>query len=463
MNKLSNSITNDLFAIWKAGVDGVDPQRLIRENLAFNFETQSLEIQELCLPINGIGKIVVLGAGKASGKMGVAVEDILLPHFGRSRLCGWINVPDDCVEPTEAIHLHGARPTGINEPTAESVRGTDEILNLLRNMQPNDLCIFLISGGGSALLSAPVPRISLNEKTELIRFLSTAGANIEQINTVRKQLSRVKGGGILKLCPTQNLVSLILSDVLGDPLDVIASGPTVENSTTVVDALAVLDIFLKTDHQRNGFQNVLDYLTKKRGNAEKITSFGHNIIIGNNAVAVDAAGVEAEKRGYSHAMISAQKSEGSAESVGKHLAGMLGSMICDGPNCLITGGEPTVSLPEISIRGKGGRNQQLILAALIHFLRNAPGGFDLNRPLPFAMLSGGTDGEDGPTDAAGAYFDESILRNIIHSGLDPLDFLSRCDAYDFFKKTGGLLITGPTGTNVCDIRVVVVRNEPLTI
>jgi glycerate-2-kinase len=181
-----------------------------------------------------------------------------------------------------------------------------------------------------------------------------------------------------------------------------------------------------------------------------------NLVIGNNAVAVDAAGVEAERRGYTHAMMAATSLEGDAEGIGIHHARMAREMLENsGPDCLITGGEPTVKLAPPEIRGKGGRNQQLVLAALGEYLamRDAPVG----TPHPTIMLlSAGTDGEDGPTDAAGAYFDAEIIQRTNDQNLDPGDFLRRSDAYDFFERVGGLLKTGPTHTNVCDIRVVLV-------
>jgi glycerate-2-kinase len=181
-----------------------------------------------------------------------------------------------------------------------------------------------------------------------------------------------------------------------------------------------------------------------------------NLVIGNNAVAVDAAGVEAERRGYSHAMDAATRLEGAAEDVGIHLAQMARRMrIEPGPDCLITGGEPTVKLAPPDVRGKGGRNQQLVLAGLIELLNALPA----TSPGPaagIALLSGGTDGEDGPTDAAGAFLDADLLTRMCEENLDPADFLRRNDAYRFFQHLGGLIQTGPTNTNVCDVRVVVV-------
>ena len=400
----------------------------------------------------------MVGAGKASARMSLALEQILLPVFGRKRMTGWVNVPEDCVLPGDTIHLHGARPPGLNEPTAAGVNGTREMLRLLHDLTPGDLCFCLLSGGGSALLPAPVPEIRLAEKCELTRFLSTSGATINELNTVRKQLSEIKGGGIRRLCGGKTLYTLILSDVLGDPLDIIASGPTVENTTGPKDALEVLDRWNIGTENFPQFAGIYAYLCKKSTQTSRRElvddSFHRNIVIGNNAVAVDAAGIEAERLGYSHAMVSARQSEGSAEEVGLHLLEVAQSMCGGRPNCFISGGEPTVRLPDTTRRGKGGRNQQLILAVLVELLKQKDSG-----PLGFAMLSGGTDGEDGPTDAAGAFLDDTVFQNALrHPEWDAADFLDRCDAYHYFEQIGGLLKTGPTGTNVCDLRVVIVND-----
>ena len=443
----------DIFAIWQAGVDGVAPDRLVWENVDYDSTTATLLMQDDEIPVRNIGRIVVIGAGKASGKMSFALEQRLLPIFGRKRLTGWVNVPDDCTLQTESIFLHRARPAGINEPTQRGADGTAKMLELLKELRPNDLCFCLLSGGGSALLPAPVSEITLQKKCELTRFLSTSGATINELNTVRKQLSTIKGGGIRRLCSGKMLYTLILSDVLGDPLDIIASGPTVENTSGPQDALNVLEKFGYSE-----FADIYDYLlrkSKREIRQEAVDDSRHkNLVIGNNAVAVDAAGVESVRRGYSYAMISARESEGLAEEVGRNLLEMAKAMVGKSPDCLISGGEPTVRLPESGIRGKGGRNQQLMLAVLVELLKNR----DKMEPLLFEMLSGGTDGEDGPTNAAGAFLNETVLRNAMeHPELDPLDFLHRCDAYHYFEQIGGLLKTGPTGTNVCDLRVVVVK------
>jgi len=433
--------------IWQAGVDAVRSERLVQE--ALRVEGSTLLVGEEPIELDAVHRIVVVGAGKAGAGMAAAVEHILGPELiERKQLAGWVNVPGDCVRELRRIKLHAARPPGVNEPTPEGAAGSREILRLVESLGPEDLCLCLISGGGSALMPAPVEGITLEDKLMVTRYLSAAGANIEQLNTVRKQLSRIKGGGLMRACRAGRLVSLIISDVLGDPLDVIASGPTVEDSSTPRAALEVLDAFAARNVEIR--PEVFEYLEAKQDvEPSAPTCRVTNLIIGNNATAVDAAAVEAERLGYSHAMLSARKSEGPAEDVGRHLAEMALKMRDEpGPNCLISGGEPVVTLVDPSRRGSGGRNQQLVLAALE---RLADDGADR-----IVLLSGGTDGEDGPTDAAGAILDALVLADSRKQNLDPADYLARNDAYRFFQPLGALIKTGPTHTNVCDVRVVVV-------
>lgn len=304
-------------------------------------------------------------------------------------------------------------------------------------------------------MPAPVPGVSLADKQAITRFLSGAGANIRQLNTVRKQLSLIKGGGLARLCRAGRLVTLIISDVLGDPLEIIASGPTVVDPSTPADALAVLDEFGAREagiaHSVYAYLEQSGHLSRAAVNPHAGQSLQPlNLVIGNNAVAVDAAGVEAERRGYSHAMLAATSLEGVADEVGRqHAEQAILMRRGDGPDCLITGGEPTVRLVAAERRGTGGRNQQLVLAAHEHMQARGAGD-------GIVILSGGTDGEDGPTDAAGAWIDAPAAARARALGLSPQDFLKRNDAYHFFEPLGALLKTGPTHTNVCDVRVVVV-------
>ena len=370
-----------------------------------------------------------------------------------------MNVPADCVRSLRKIHLHAARPAGVNEPTAAGVLGSEKILQLVASLEENDLCICLISGGGSALLPAPAKGITLAQKQAITQHLSGAGANIQQLNTVRKQLSRIKGGGLARACRAGKTITLIISDVLGDPLDVIASGPTVSNTSTAEDAIETLRQFPMADQQLADriFSYLAEHVSDNQQRTKAVPESVTNVIIGNNAVAVDAAGMEAERRGYAPAMVSAKRLEGEAEAIGRHVAHMACHMRdSSGPDCLISGGEPTVTLIEPALRGKGGRNQQLLLAALLELVQPARQRPRESPCQGIVVLSGGTDGEDGPTDAAGAIIDHQLAEEASRRGLNGGDYLRRNDAYTFFDQLNGLIKTGPTHTNVCDVRVVLV-------
>jgi hydroxypyruvate reductase len=446
----ARGLRHDALQIWQAGVEAVRSQRLVGQHL--RIEGQFLRVGSDAIQLSAIRRIVVVGAGKAGAGMAEAVEQTLGPELmAEKQLVGWVNVPADCVRPLQRIHLHAARPAGVNEPMPEGVAGAENILQLVESLGPADLCLCLISGGGSALMPAPVADITLADKLAVTRHLSAAGANIEQLNAVRKQLSRIKGGGLLRACRAGKMATLIISDVLGDPLDIIASGPTVPDSSTPQAALDVLEQF---GARAAGISsNVFEYL-ESRGllaagdskDAESRDSRVTNLVIGNNATAVAAAKEEAERLGYSVAAESANRSEGPAEEVGRRLARQAKAMRAGPrPTCFISGGEPVVKLVDSSRRGLGGRNQQLVLAALQELADDVGG---------IVLLSGGTDGEDGPTDAAGAFLDAPMLMAARQAGLDVADYLARNDAYHFFAPLDALIRTGPTHTNVCDLRVV---------
>lgn len=453
MNTNVSKLRHEATEIWTAGLDSVRAGPLVNREVVVSGD--ELQIREMSWNRRDFDRVIVVGGGKAGSSMAAGLVQSLgnwLP------ITGWINVPADTLtEGNEVggIHLHAARPAGVNEPTAEGVQGVQNILQLVQSASERDLCIALISGGGSALMPAPIDGIDLNDKLLVTRFLSGAGANIGELNTVRKHLSQIKGGGLLQACRARELITLILSDVLGDPLDLIASGPTVSDTSTSKDALSVLKQF---DPERRLPDRIYQALIDATDQSPTATTQSTPLVIGNNALAVDEAGIKAESLGYNHAMQSARQCEGAAEVVGERLADMSVQMLRADPNghrmdCLITGGEPTVKLAAEEIRGKGGRNQQLVLAAYKKLLSLGLSDDEWSR---ICLLSGGTDGEDGPTDAAGAILDKQVHERTLQLGLDVDDFLSRNDAYAFFAETGGLLMTGPTGTNVCDVRVSIV-------
>jgi hydroxypyruvate reductase/glycerate 2-kinase len=416
-----------------------------------------MEIGTLRLPLDEIGSIAVVGAGKAGAAMSRAVEDVLGERWMREkRLHGCVNVLDRTVVPLRHIQLHGARSAPDNKPTVAGVEGARRIRSIVEALGPSNLALCLISGGGSALLPAPAAGITLADKQEVTGLLHAAGATIGQMNAVRKHLSELKGGGLARLFRGRWLVSLIISDVVGDPLDVIASGPTAPDRSTFADALAVL-----STPQLLGRvpQSVLDHLRAgaKGEHPETLKRLPKNVanfVIGNNGTALHASARTARSLGYRVLNLSSFI-EGDSQQVGTVLAGIARGVRehrepVAPPVCILSGGETTVTLePE---HGLGGRNQELVLAALHHL--GSTGMTDV------LVLSGGTDGEDGPTDAAGAFGDEALLRQAVRRDLRPAEFLARHDSYHFFKPLGGLIKTGLTNTNVMDLRVVLVGPPP---
>jgi hydroxypyruvate reductase/glycerate 2-kinase len=430
-------------AIWDAAVAAADPFELVRAALTGS---------ELNQAIARAGRIVVVGGGKAGAAMAAGAEAALANRLDRT--AGVINVPEGALRPLRTIRLNVGRPAGVNQPTAAGVAGVRNMLDLIKTTGPGDIGLCLLSGGGSALLPAPVEGVSLKDKQDVTTLLSAGGAAIDEMNCVRKHLSAVKGGRLAQAfaergCP---LFSLIISDVIGDPLDVIASGPTAADPTTFADALAVLErraLMTKTP------QAVLDHLRAGAAGAfaetpKALPDTAHNLILANNAMALTAAARRAEELGYPVLNLGAFI-EGETQQVAVVMAGIVRSIHADGqpmrpPVCLLSGGETTVTLT--ANHGRGGRNQEFALATMLKL------GKDGMRNV--ILLSGGTDGEDGPTDAAGAVADADTLVRSSAQQIDPAAFLGRHDAYTLFEKVGGLLKTGLTQTNVMDVRVLLI-------
>ena len=386
----------------------------------------------------------MLGGGKAGAAMSAAVEDCLPEQL--DRIEGMVNVPAESARPLRRIRLHAARPAGSNHPTPEGVAGTEEILRLAREAGPDDVALCLLSGGGSALLPAPAPGVTLADKQDVTRLLHACGATIYEMNAVRKHLSAFKGGRLAQAFAGRAMYSLIISDVIGDPLDVIASGPTAADPTTFGDALAVLERYAlrgKTpakviEHLERGARGEIPETPKS------LPANVHNFIIGNNAMALAAAEVRARELGYTIMNLGSELA-GETRDLARSQAQLVRDLAGKGPMCIISGGETTVTLNERP--GKGGRNQEFVLAAILELGEPALEGV--------VVLSGGTDGEDGPTDAAGAIGHAGSLARARQLALDPVRFLERHDSYSFFAAAGDLLVTGLTQTNVMDVRVIV--------
>lgn len=441
------SLRDDALAIWQAGVDAVDSAQLVC-NVIEQTET-GLIIAGHEWNFTNAGRICVIGAGKAGAGMATGFESLLKEEW-KSQVFGWINVPEDCVRELETIHLHGARPAGVNEPTAAGVEGVQEILECVSTLGEKDLCLVLISGGGSALLPAPIEGISLEDKQLLTRNLMHNGATIQELNTVRRAVSKIKGGELLRACHAGRLISLIISDVIGDPLETIASGPTVDIPTDPQSALETL----KAIADRSDFEippvihNALEGLVAADDEELTVTIPYSNHVIGNNQTAVEAAAKKAVELGY-QIKLKEHDQPGEANSTGKDFAEYIlqTRSVATSPakSCFISGGEPTVELATTDEEQKGGRNQELVLAAA-KVLETSPHS-------GIVIVSGGTDGEDGPTDAAGAMVDLELLNRAVELKLNIDDYLPVNNSYPYFEQIGGLIKTGPTHTNVMDLRV----------
>lgn len=449
-------LRDDALAIWQAGVEAVKPKRLIQDKV--RVVGTALLIEDYKIELKHARRLIVVGAGKASASLATELQDHALVTLNAAlpklQIDGWINAPEGAVSEGSAgnIRLFEARPAGINEPTTRAVAGTKEILQLVESAQPTDVVLCLLSGGGSALLTAPATGIQLEDKQAVARLVAAAGGDIYQLNTVRRALSQVKAGGLARACRAKQLVCLVLSDVLGDSLETIASGPTVLNSRP--DPAAAMEVLRKLDIDSDpALAQVVAALAKNSASPQPtVKCHVQHIVLGNNADAVDAAGAKSVELGYRYVMEAARKPEGDVLDVSQHaVAACLQLLSQDQVTCWISGGEPTVRLPEPQLVGKGGRNQQLALATMLGL---ADQGWPTGTRC-LALASGGTDGEDGPTDAAGAWFDQQLFKEIRNAGLDMRSHLNRADAYPLFEAVGGLIKTGATGTNVCDLRVCV--------
>ena len=448
----SSVAVNDAMAIWSAGVAAVNSAELVRTAVCRS--ENRLEICGEVYEIDSIRRIVVVGAGKAGAGMALGLESALGSDLVHTKVEGWINVPADCVRPLQKIRLHDARPAGVNEPTQQGVEGSERMLEMVAGLQSDDLCIVLLSGGGSALMPLPVPGISLADKLTVTRLLSRGGASIHELNAVRKRISRIKGGGLIRAAKAGRIVTLVISDVVGDPLDVIASGPTMCDDGTAEEALTILERFTGREGESSVPASVWNELRRQAqsyGSVNQPVISCRNCIIGNNETALQAAIDRANRLGYEVRSLGSDR-QGVAREIGGELAKLsqnTGST--SQPVCWIGGGEPVVQLAPTSRPRKGGRNQEVALAALCHLWNQNLTGI--------AILSGGTDGEDGPTDAAGAICSEQVRDAARAAGLEPFDALAINDSYTFFAAAGGLLKTGPTNTNVMDLQVVVVRPQ----
>lgn len=417
--------------IFRAALDAVEPQRAVLRHLKFDGRT--LVAGRIRYRLDNIERVFVIGAGKASAAMASGIERLLGHRITR----GFVNVPDGVTARVRRIELHSARHP---LPDERGAAGASEIAAIARKATERDLIICAISGGASALLPAPVDGFELERKRAITQALLNGGATIHELNTVRKHLSAIKGGQLAALAYPARVLAVILSDVIGDDLDVIGSGPAVGDRTTVADARAVLQKYRVED------PGILQE-TPKPGDPR--LSRVQNLIVGSNRLAIDAAAQKARVLGYKPLVLSTFV-EGETRDIASMHAAIAKEILenkrpARPPVCILSGGETTCT---VRGSGLGGRNQEFVLAAAI--------ALDGTRAVIF---SAGTDGLDGPTDAAGALADQRTLTRATELGLDPQAFLANNDSYHFFDPLNDLVKTGPTGTNVMDVRMILIAKS----
>lgn len=434
-------IKSNVYEIFNAAISSVNPYKTVKIYCGQLFSFYKSK---------RLRRLYVVGFGKASFDMARAVNDnlgefitdgIIITKYGHAKGVEYL----DKIKVFEAGH-----PI----PDEKGINATKQIIELLKKTDESTLVLCLISGGGSALFVSPLEPITLLEKQKTTKILLEAGADINEVNTIRKHISSVKGGRLAKIAYPAYVKSLILSDVLGDRLDVIASGPTAFDTSTYIDAIKIVEKYGISDKLPKSVISVLNKGiageiddTPKEGD---ITFKNvENIVIGNNKIALSAAMQKAQELGF-HGEILSTEIEGEAKDVGRWLAGIAKRykekkeiMTIKKPMCILSGGETTV---KVKGTGKGGRNTELALSFAME-IKDTDGVF---------LLSAGTDGTDGPTDAAGAFVSDKTIEEAKRLQLDPNEYLQNNDSYNFFKKLDCLFIIGPTGTNVMDIQILII-------
>ena len=430
-------------AVLNAALASIDPVVAVSRYLSL--EGDCLYVSGRAYDLSRFRHIYVVGAGKASGAMTQALEEIL----GARLTSGLVNVKYGYLAPTKRVRLQEA---GHPLPDQEGLSATGKIVDLLRERDEDDLVICLISGGGSALLTSPQAGISLEEVKRLTEALLRCGATINEINAVRKHISQVKGGRLARLAYPASLITLILSDVVGDPLDMIASGPTIPDSTTYDEAWQVLERYELIEETPPTIVRYLELgkagqIEETPKNGDPVFERTHNLIIGNNRQAALAAMEKAQQLGF-NALLLTTSLEGEAREVAKVLAALAKEVVQYGepvarPACLLLGGETTVI---VKGGGLGGRNQEMALASAL-----AIEGME-----GVLILCAATDGSDGPTDATGAIAEGDTVARARELGLDARAYLANNDSYHLFQALDDLIVTGPTNTNVNDLAMVLV-------
>jgi len=456
----NTQVYNHLKHIFFSAVERVDPYKMIKNSITLKENMLNIEIEnkEMSLELERFNRIFVIGAGKATAKMAKAIEEI----FSGKITEGIIAVKYGHTEPMQSIKTIEA---GHPVPDENSIKAAIEIEKISRLTDDKTLFLNLISGGGSALLTSPIRcsigsetiQLTLDDIQRTTKVLLSCGAPIDEMNCIRKHLSNIKGGKLARLLYPATQVNIILSDVVGDKLDTIASGLTTFDDTTYKHALKIVNKYKIQEKiplkvlkvLKSGADGLIEETPKRN---DPVFSRVHNILIGTNYTALIAASKKAQSLGYNTAVLSSQIT-GEARETARIFFGIAKdikehNLLLTKPGCVIGGGETTVTLRGA---GKGGRNQELALSFLSEMQKNNEQTEDIY------FLSASTDGNDGPTDAAGAFASLNILKESKRKSLNIEEYLNNNDSYNFFKKAGYLLKTGPTNTNVCDIQVAIVK------
>ncbi len=446
--KIERKLRRQAVAIFRAALAAADPRRAVFAHVSLR--NGVLYAGDARYRLRDFRKIHVVGAGKAGAAMAQAIEKLGLPE--RRRGNSLINVKYGY---TAKLHWISLNECAHPVPDQRGVQGADRIASIVAGAGPDDLVICLISGGASALLPLPAPPVTLEEKQAATKLLLASGATIHEMNAVRKHISLIKGGQLAQLASPAAVVSLILSDVIGDDLDVIGSGITAPDASTFARARAVLEKYGILDRVAPNIRERIERgvrgeLPETPKPGDPVFGRVQNLIVGSNRLAVDAAAVKARELGF-RPLILSTVIEGETREIARMHAAIAREVARYGrpvkpPACLISGGETTVTLRG---NGLGGRNQEFVLAAAV----------DIAGLSQVVVLSGGTDGTDGPTDAAGAVADGATIERALSMGLDAQRYLAQNDSFHFFEKLDDLLVTGPTNTNVMDVRVLLVGNR----
>ena len=472
---------SDALDIFQSAVRAALPKTAIEKSMKYVAETDALHVQNKVFDMKDYDSIRIIGFGKAAAEMVSTVRNIVLPLKTKD-IYGHLVTKHDHVKDSDNLGSENDLPlitvTEASHPVPcnNGVKGTKTIVEILKNCTSDRTLVFAcVSGGGSALLVKPVDGISLEDLQETNNVLLKNGLTINEMNTIRKHLSDVKGGQLARLAHPSTICSLILSDVIGDPLDIIASGPTVPDPSTFKNCIDIVNAYNLKDklpesvynHLNRGYQNPASSNSDTSTALETPThgdpcfNTSHNFVIGNNSIAVEAAENEAKHKGY-NTMVLSTSVEGEAKEVGIVFSSLMKEVMKSDrpirkPACIIAGGETTVTVNANVATGNGGRQQELALSAATHIMEL--GDVSSEAGSVAVLLAGGTDGTDGPNDAAGAIVDRNTVASGLKKNLDAKAYLDNHDSYNYFKglADNSLIKTGPTGTNVADVTVMIVR------